>query len=576
MSIPSDRSSDRTAGSATRFILEVDGEQVSIGPEDIVRMVETGAVPLETPVSLSGSTRKAPLRRWIRELVFTADEQNRISGLSEAPYRSLFEVAFDDAPIGIVLSDLSGRIVRSNRAAVEFLGRSADDLTGRAVGELSYGESREEEIVLGNELIAGKIKSFQVEKQFLHSSGAILDAIVGLSILKSTVSRPARVIAHITDTREQKQLEKAAAEAEKHQAISDFAGGLAHDLNNLLTSIISNTALAREAPEEVSDSLRGIDVAVATAERLVGQLQSLDSSASVEPAELDIDQSISATLPLLNSLLPAGAALETSLHCPSMTVMINASQFEQVLLNLVVNAGLSLVDGIGTIRIRTTQTSPREHGAPTLTVEVEDTGEGMSQSLIEQIFQPFFSTRKQAGGTGLGLATVATIVARSGGKISVSSVPNEGSNFKVQWPLFDRSRGDARARGAQPRPRPLEGLRVLIVDDQPDIVRILRRLLHRERCEVVTATSVSHARERLRAQGPFDVVVSDIILDDGQGTDLYLFAQAEEIEGKFVFMSGFGGSHIEDVIGTSDYHFMRKPFMPNDVRAILIQAAGRS
>jgi CheY-like chemotaxis protein len=193
---------------------------------------------------------------------------------------------------------------------------------------------------------------------------------------------------------------------------------------------------------------------------------------------------------------------------------------------------------------------------------------------MEQIFRPFFSTRKHAGGTGLGLATVATVVAQSGGSISVSSALHEGSTFKVQWPLADslrRAQADERVANG-----PLKGLRILVVDDQPDIVRILRRLLKREHCEVITATSVKHGKDRMRTSGPFDVILSDVVLDDGQGTDLYAFAQAEQFAGHFVFMSGFGGTTIADVIGTTDYYFLRKPFVPRDVRKVLAQATGRS
>ena len=563
-----------TEGDATRFILEVEGKDVSLTPDEIVKMVEAGTISVETVVSLAGSSRKAPLRRWIRELVFTADEQNRNHGRDDAPYRSLFEVAFDDAPIGIVLSDLSGRIVRANRAAADFLGRTRDDLVGRAVGELSYESSREDEIVLGNELVAGKIKSFQVEKQFVHRSGALLDAIVGLSILKSTKNRPARVIAHITDTREQKLLEKSAAESEKHRAISNFAGSLAHDLNNLLTSIISNTLLARESRDEIDDSLDGIEGAVATAERLVGQLQALDSSSDIPMKPVEVDQIIQDNLPLLTSLLPATAALSTSLKCPSLKVLLNPSQFEQIVLNLVVNAGLALPESGGVVRIRTYTTRHKAGDGAALTMEVEDTGVGMSAQIVEQIFLPFFSTRKHAGGTGLGLATVATVVAQSGGTISVSSTLSQGSTFKIQWPLADAHRHPRATE--RPTARPLEGLRILIVDDQADIVRILRRLLKREQCEVVTATSVRHGKDCLRENSPFDVILSDVVLDDGQGTDLYTFAQTEQLTGIFVFMSGFDGSSIGDIIGTTDYYFLRKPFVPRDVREILTQATGGS
>ena len=117
---------------------------------------------------------------------------------------------------------------------------------------------------------------------------------------------------------------------------------------------------------------------------------------------------------------------------------------------------------------------------------------------------------------------------------------------------------------------------ILIIDDQPDIVRILRRLLKREQCEVVTATSVRHGKDRLRENSPFDVILSDVVLDDGQGTELYTFAQTEQLTGVFVFMSGFGETTIADVIATTDYYFLRKPFVPRDVREILAEAAGRS
>jgi signal transduction histidine kinase/ligand-binding sensor domain-containing protein len=248
------------------------------------------------------------------------------------------------------------------------------------------------------------------------------------------------------EIREHQRTEVQLRHAQKMEAIGRLAGGIAHDFNNLLLIILGSCELMRmnlPANDARHEDLDAINQAAERGAALTRQLLAFSRQQVLAPQTCDLNQVIRDLAPLLQRLIGRGVRLELLLQPEPGTVVIDANQFEQVLLNLAANARDAMPDG-GQLRITTTQVqrstldqaaSELPRAERLLQVQIRDTGQGMDQATQERIFEPFFSTKTLGQGTGLGLATVHGIVSQSGGAISVVSAPGQGTTFTIWLPL---------------------------------------------------------------------------------------------------------------------------------------------
>jgi PAS domain S-box-containing protein len=343
--------------------------------------------------------------------------------------------------------------------------------------------------------------------------------------------------------------------ARRLEELGRLAGGVAHDFNNLLTVITSYAELLQadassgEAnPDDAVEIRRAAEAAGSLARRLVA----FSRHQPVVPQRVDVGATVSAARRLLAPVVGERIALTLELADALPPVLADPGQVEQVLLNLVANARDAIVDagGAGRIVVRTGHrvvdaSEVRRllgvEGAPGryVTLAVEDTGAGIDEATLARIFEPFFTTKAPNAGTGLGLAVVHGIVRQAGGVVVAHSVPGRGSTFTTYWP---EANGSAVAAPSEPAPRAADAgaARLLLVEDQPAVREIARRVLTRAGYEVVEAKDGDEALEVMARPGArFDLVLSDAVMPRMDGYALAQRLAASWPEVPILLMSGY-------------------------------------
>jgi len=362
--------------------------------------------------------------------------------------------------------------------------------------------------------------------------------------------RRARVSAEqaLEDTAEQLR------QSQKMEAIGRLAGGVAHDFNNLLLAINGYSELladSLEAPEQrrFAEQIRA---AGQRAAGLTHQLLAFSRRQVLQTRVLDLNDCVREIDDMLARLIGAGIEIRTELASDLQAVEADPGQMGQVLLNLAVNARDAMPNG-GTLTIAT-----RNQG-PWAVLEVSDTGVGIDVETQAHIFDPFFTTKDVGEGTGLGLSTVYGIVTQSGGTMSVQSAPGEGAAFVVRLPATAAVPSTSSGGGGD-----LEGGadRILVVDDEEIVRELLARLLRGQGYQVTVA---SCAREARAVDGPFDLLITDVVMPETDGVQL----AAELPIDRVLFISGYDQNSLIE----GDAHFLQKPFdraeLVYAVRAIL-------
>jgi two-component system, cell cycle sensor histidine kinase and response regulator CckA len=376
---------------------------------------------------------------------------------------------------------------------------------------------------------------------------------------------------------ERKRLEAQLQQAQKMEAVGRLAGGIAHDFNNLLTIIRGNADLLRSPlpsgtlPADLIDDLRH---AADRAAALVRQLLMFSRRQPARPEIVDLNEVVGRLAGLLGRLLGERITVETRLAPGAVTIRVDQSHLEQVVMNLAVNARDAMPDGgILTLGTEVGEGGDSEPCGRVARLTVSDTGVGMTDQVKAQIFEPFFTTKGPDKGTGLGLATVFGIVEQAGGRIRVASAPGAGTKFRIAFPWFD---GQPSPVNATPLPlavpeRPLaRSASILLVEDE-DAVRKLARLTLEGRGYAVTdAPDGESALQLLTSDRHVDILVTDMTMPGIDGRELAGQVRARRPGLGVVFVSGYvpDTGRLTEIPGAI---FLPKPFTPSD----LLRAVGR-
>jgi two-component system, cell cycle sensor histidine kinase and response regulator CckA len=381
-------------------------------------------------------------------------------------------------------------------------------------------------------------------------------------------------------------LEDELRQAQKLEAIGQLAGSVAHDFNNMLTAILGYAELLTEqiGPDKpIGRDLQEIVAAAQRAAALTRQLLAFGRKQAITPVILSVNGIIEDLQPMLRRLINANISIRVKLDPNVNAVVADATQLEQVLLNLAVNARDAMIEG-GALTIETqNQTideTDRAYGPTSpppgtyVVVRVTDTGCGMSQAVQARIFEPFFTTKERGHGTGLGLAAVYGIVKQLNGNILVNSEPGRGTVFTVCLPATGQPAAHASAAQRQSSV-PVGNETILLVEDEPGVRRFAKTILMRHGYHVVEADSSETALAGLAGEPVrVDLLLTDLMLSGRHGGELATDLRRTRPDLPVLFMSGYANSAVRT--GLPDgCTVLEKPFTAHTLLWLVGDALGR-
>jgi PAS domain S-box-containing protein len=388
-------------------------------------------------------------------------------------------------------------------------------------------------------------------------------------VLLGEHGEPVRGVGISLDVTERHKLEEQFQQAQKMEAIGRLAGGVAHDFNNLLTAILGYSELLL-ADLDPSDPRRAditeIQKAGESAARLTRQLLALSRKQIIEPMLLDLNVVVTDMRAMLGRIIGEDVNIVLGLRPDLAPVKADRGQMEQIILNLAVNARDAMPTG-GTLTIETANIELHQHDGttcfalkpgPCTALIVSDTGTGMSPEVRARLFEPFFTTKEIGKGTGLGLATVHSIVKQSGGRVDVSSEVGRGTSFTMYFPRADV----VETVNARPAVQTRVGAQtVLVVEDAEGLRALARRLLERQGYRVLVAANADEARRLFDRNPSVDVLLTDVVMPGASGAELTRRLIEQRPALKVIYMSGYTEETIvHQGVLNPGIAFLHKPF----------------
>ena len=487
-----------------------------------------------------------------------------------------FALLFDSAPVAVVTLDDRGRLVSANEAFTQMLGLAApaegplDTLAQEGDGETVrtwVGKALEDDAAAPPLEVA------------LKAAGGQRQVVLYAGRMPAPDEDGARLVVHAIDTTDQRTLEMQFAQSQKMQAVGQLAGGVAHDFNNLLTAIIGHCDLLLlkvQAGNELFPDLMQVKQNANRAANLVRQLLAFSRQQTLRPKVLDLTDVLAELSHLLRRLIGENIDLDIRHSRDLWPVKVDQGQFEQVVINLAVNARDAMSGG-GRLWIRTrniTAAETRHLGhelMPTgeyVEIEVGDTGKGIKQEDLGRIFEPFFTTKSPGSGagsgTGLGLSTVFGIIKQTGGFIYPESEIGNGAVFRIYLPRHrELSRTGQVAASQQARAQDLTGKgTVLLVEDEDAVRQFATRALRNKGYTVLEAASGDLALELLdEHEGDVDLLITDVVMPQMDGPTLVNKIRERGMGLKVVFISGYAEDAFRRNLDRDrDFDLLPKPF----------------
>jgi PAS domain S-box-containing protein len=482
---------------------------------------------------------------------------------------------FDAAIEGIYETTLDGRIITANPALARIMGyASVEEFISTEIHDhyldpadrfrfLSLLE--ENDAVTGFEVRAKRRDGEIV--WFSNSARAVRDEtgrLIGAQgMLEDITQRKAA-------EKKEKDLEAQLRQAQKMEAFGQLAGGIAHDFNNLL-SVIQNYARFAvddldpndQRAQDMQEVLKASDRGAA----LVRQLLAFSRKDVVNPVVLDLNTVVQDLGKMLQRTIGEHITLETDLDPDLWHVEVDIGHIEQILINLAVNARDAMPEG-GKLVIRTANHLGNEASDPTgpgryAVLIVEDNGSGMTPEVKERVFEPFFTTKEVGNGTGLGLATVYGIVRHWHGQVAVESKPDAGTTFKMFFRPTQETLTSKLAKDPVPDP-PAGKERILVVEDQAEVLEVVCRILKTSGYKTVAARSVEEALATIDSNGAnFDLVLTDVVMTGGSGVELRDRLGDTHPGLSVILMSGYSGDVVRGNGETAVT--LRKPFAADEL-----------
>ncbi len=505
---------------------------------------------------------------------------------SEEKYRLLADNVSDI--IFIMSTDL--KFIYISPSVYKITGYTVEEVIEQPIEDVMTVDSYETALELFEKDLAKDLKDISgsrtLDLELKHKNGSIIWIEVIVSFLFNQDGVPDRIMGTIRDISERKQLEEQLRQALKMEAIGRLAGGVAHDFNNALTTImgISELLLMKMDPEDyVSGGINEIRRAGNQCAGLTRQLLAFARKQPMEMKVLDLNNVIINIDKMLSRLIGEDVKLEQCLTSDLKSIKADIGQIEQIILNLAVNARDAMPNGgkliIETANVFLDEDYADRHISITsghyVMLAVSDTGSGMDKETSSKVFEPFFTTKEESKGTGLGLSTVYGIVKQSNGYIWVYSEQEMGTVFKIYFPIVDEV-ADVIEEETHTAPGRFQGSEtILLVEDDDSTRKTITKILSRIGYIILEAVDGEEAVKISQEYNkPIHLVISDVVLPGMNGKELTekLISQYPDI--KAIYMSGYTDNIVvqHDIIDKGE-EFFQKPLRPglllSKVRSIL-------
>jgi two-component system cell cycle sensor histidine kinase/response regulator CckA len=523
----------------------------------------------EIPMELSLGEFVRNGRRFLTGIARDISERKRAEQelrKSEERYRDLVENARDI----IYTHDLKGNYTSINKACEQLAGYTREEALKMNLMDTIAPEYRETARKMITRKLAGEIETIY-DLEILTKQGDRVAFEVSTRLIYQN-GAPVGVQGIARDVTERKQLEARLRQSQKLEAVGQLAGGVAHDFNNLLTVILGYSEIMLRRIDQstpLRHNLLEIKKAAERASTLTRQLLAFSRKQVLKPKVIDLNTVVADMGKMLLRLIGEDVELVTDLKPSLARVKADPGQIEQVLLNLAVNARDAMPRG-GTLIIKTENVLMDDElvrkyvsvnaGAHVM-LTVSDTGHGMDAETQARVFEPFFTTKESGKGTGLGLATVYGIVKQSGGNIWLHSELGKGTIFKIFLPRVDDTAADQETI-VQQEPVPRGKEKILVVEDEEQVLRIIREVLEGQGYTVLSASNGEEALELATDHGAeIRLLLTDVVMPQMSGRELAerLITMLPEL--KCLYMSGYTDDAIvRHGLQEDTLNFIQKPF----------------
>jgi len=541
----------------------------AIGEEKAVETLKAGAQDYVLKDCLSRlvpviqrALKDATARREYRRVQMERDRAEEALRESEARLRVILE----SVQTGVLIVDPESHIIKEvNREMAQMIGLPVNEIVGNPCHHFVCPAAKGQCPI--TDLRQGIDHS---ERVLIKADGAEMPVIK--TVREVIFNGRRQLIESVVDISEIKRLQKQVILAHKMEAVGQLAGGVAHDFNNILQIILGYAeVIMRRTPDSspLAQEIRCIHEAAHRAAMLTRQLLTFSRRQMVVPEVLEMSSILENMRGLIVHLI--GADIHLSIQCPPDLLPVNAdaSQLEQLLMNLVVNARDAMPQG-GKLNISAARVMLDEmqassiHGARAgnfVTVAVSDTGVGMEASVLEHVFEPFFSTKGIGHGSGLGLSVAYGIARQHDGWVHVQSEAGKGSIFTLYLP--ESTEGVTPIAVDSGASLQGHGERILLVEDEPEVRGLALRVLTAAGYDVFAVATIEEGAIALHQQNRFDMVFSDVVLPDGNGVDLVEKALVHNPRLGVLMSSGYADDRSRwQTIEDRGFPFLPKPHSP--------------
>ncbi len=502
--------------------------------------------------------------------------------LKKAAHR--WKLIFDSLAEPVMILDKDSRIIDCNLATEKLLSMTRDEILGKKCYEIVHKTS---EPIKGCPFVklckTGEPTTIEMEvggRTLIVSVSPVIDDKGGLE-------GAVHVMTDITELKRseaaRRDLEAQLVHARKMEAIGRLASGVVHDFNNMLMIIMGYAEIGEsglKSPDEQAAVFSEIRDAAVRASQLVRRLMTLASEAPAKPEKIDVCNALQASRKMLARLAGESVEIELETCAKDSAVWMDPSQLDQILVNLTANA-VHAMGGAGKIRISVTKADicgfpehdPGHEKGDYVLLRFEDTGPGIPEDIMENIFEPFFTTKGDSDSMGMGLATVYGIVKQNRGTIKAYNSDKGGAVFEILLPVYEGPEKELPGITEEKAVLPPAKAMIWIIEDDPQVLELLRIFLEKHGFEPVCFTDAGDAVEKARDPDmQVDLVVCDLFLKKTTGGEVTRAIKKYRPDLPVLFISGHSLELVkrQELLG-DDLHFLQKPFTAKDLYEKVVQ-----